>query len=65
MSHVDENIRRRICPFISSGQNLVYCRGAACNAARPVQIDEETTLWVCLLIEGVRPIFPIEEGDTL
>ncbi len=43
-------LRRRICPFISCGDQMVYCRGANCNACRPVPV-EEGTVWVCTLIE--------------
>ncbi|NLV26861.1 MAG: hypothetical protein GXY48_06815 [Methanomicrobiales archaeon] len=57
MPHADAQLRRRICPFISSGQFIVYCRGSGCNGARPVLIEEDT-FWVCVLIEGMRQIFP-------
>lgn len=43
-------LRRRICPFISCGEQLVYCRGATCSACRPVPV-EEGTFWVCALID--------------
>ncbi|PWR75345.1 hypothetical protein ACKUB1_09755 [Methanospirillum stamsii] len=65
MKYADESIKRRICPFISSGQFIVYCRGVHCNAARPVRLDDGETIWVCILIEGMRPIFPVEEGDVI
>jgi hypothetical protein len=43
-------LRRRICPFISSGEVIVRCKGIQCNACRPVPI-EEGTVWVCALID--------------
>ena len=46
----DGNLKRRICPFISSGQFVQYCRGAGCNAAKPMFIEGETS-WYCELIE--------------
>jgi len=44
------SLRRRICPFISSGDVIVRCKGKECNACRPVLI-EEGTIWVCALID--------------
>lgn len=46
----DASLKRRICPIISSGQYLQYCKGAGCNAAKPELVDEET-VWYCSLIE--------------
>ena len=43
-------LRRRICPFISSGEAIVRCKGVQCNACRPVPV-EEGTVWVCALID--------------
>lgn len=43
-------LRRRICPFISCGEQLVYCKGTQCNACKPIPI-EEGTVWVCILID--------------
>lgn len=65
MQYAEANMRRRVCPFISSGQFIVFCRGSGCNAARPVRLDDGDTIWVCILIEGMRPIFPVEEGDVI
>ena len=65
MSHADGNLRHRICPFISSGQYVMYCRGAGCNAARPVLLDGDVTIWICVLIEGARLILPPEEVEIL
>lgn len=45
----DWHIKRRICPFISSGEHIQYCKGAACNAAQPVLVDG-SAYWVCSLI---------------
>ena len=53
MLHADGNLKRRICPFISSGQFVQFCKGAACNAAKPCLIEEDT-IWVCSLIEKAR-----------
>jgi len=43
-------LKRRICPFISSGEVIVRCKGTQCNACRPVFVEEET-VWVCALID--------------
>lgn len=54
MSRVnDVNMKRRICPIISSGQYLQYCKGVACNAARPELVDDET-VWYCSMIDKDR-----------
>lgn len=43
-------LRRRICPFISCGTTLVYCKGTGCNACKPVFV-EDGTVWICALID--------------
>ncbi len=43
-------LRRRICPFISSGQDMVYCKGTGCNACKPILTDDGK-IWVCALID--------------
>lgn len=54
MSRVaDASMKRRVCPIISSGQYLQYCKGVGCNAARPDLVDGET-VWYCSLIEPDR-----------
>lgn len=53
----DASLKRRICPIISSGQYLQYCKGMGCNAAKPDRVDGET-VWYCSLIDPER-----EEGD--
>ena len=58
MSRVaDGSMKKRICPIISSGQYLQYCKGIGCNAARPDLVDGET-IWYCSLIDPKR-----EESD--
>ncbi|MGV8108978.1 hypothetical protein [Methanospirillum sp.] len=49
----DGSMKKRICPIISSGQYLQYCKGIGCNAARPDLINEET-VWYCSLIDSKR-----------
>lgn len=44
-------LTRRICPFISSGEAIVRCKGIRCNACRPVPLEEEGMVWVCALID--------------
>ena len=43
-------LKRRICPIISSGEVIVRCKGNQCNACRPVFVEEEP-VWVCALID--------------
>ena len=43
-------MRRKICPFISFGETIVRCKGADCNACRPVPWEDKT-IWVCALID--------------
>ena len=43
-------LRRRIGPFISSGENIVLYKGMECNVCKPVPL-EERTVWVCILID--------------
>ena len=47
----DSTIRQRICPFISSGQFVHYCKGSGCVAAQPVLLDDKLTSWVCSRLE--------------
>ena len=49
----DASMKRRICPIISSGQYLQYCKGMGCNAAKPDLVDGES-VWYCSLIEPDR-----------
>lgn len=49
MSSTDGTMKRRICPIISSGKYLQYCKGAGCNAARARVIDG-FPIWYCALI---------------
>lgn len=53
MSCVDGSMKRRVCPIISSGQFLQYCKGIGCNAAKPDLVDG-VTVWYCSLIEPER-----------
>lgn len=51
MSDPCANLKRRICPFISSGEVIVRCKGTQCNACRPVLLEDGEPVWVCAMIE--------------
>jgi hypothetical protein len=50
----------RICPFISSGPDLVACLGKRCTASRSV-ITGDGSFRVCLLID--RELYDSVEVD--
>nr|WP_319537820.1 hypothetical protein [uncultured Methanospirillum sp.] len=56
MTHCEE----RICPFISSGRDLVSCLKKRCTACRSVVTGDDTLL-VCLLID--RELYDSYEVD--
>jgi len=56
MSHSED----RICPFISSGKELVSCLKKRCTACRPVVTGDDRLL-VCLLLD--RDLYDSFEVD--
>lgn len=46
----DSRMRQKICPFISTGPQIINCLGLSCYAGRKIIFDEGY-LCVCSLLE--------------